>query len=71
MIHFDELDNRVNKSWPAYETALKQNKANYQSFIYPGVNHGFHNDATAVFIRQLSGSVLMCQTSVQFRYPEF
>jgi carboxymethylenebutenolidase len=46
MLHFAELDKRVNAGWPAYEEALKQNKKEYQAFMYPGVNHGFHNDTT-------------------------
>ncbi|SHO58132.1 dienelactone hydrolase family protein [Vibrio quintilis] len=47
LIHFAELDQRVNKTWPGYEQQLKQNKADYQAYIYKGVNHGFHNDSTA------------------------
>ncbi len=46
MIQLGELDKRVNATWPDYEKALKAIKANYQVFIYPGVNHGFHNDST-------------------------
>ena len=46
MLHFAELDKRVNGSWPAYKALLEKNKAKYQAFIYPGVNHGFHNDST-------------------------
>jgi len=46
MLHFAELDKRVNEGWPAYEEALKQNNKEYQAFMYPGVNHGFHNDTT-------------------------
>ena len=46
MIQFAELDKRVNASWPDYEKALKANNADYQAFIYPEVNHGFHNDST-------------------------
>ena len=46
LIHFAELDKRVNKSWPAYESLLKQNNADFTAHIYPGVNHGFHNDST-------------------------
>lgn len=46
MLHFAELDKRVNEGWPAYEEALKENKKEYQAFMYPGVNHGFHNDTT-------------------------
>jgi len=46
MLHFAELDKRVNEGWPAYEEALKKNNKDYQAFMYPGVNHGFHNDTT-------------------------
>jgi len=46
MLHFAELDKRVNEGWPAYEDALKKNGKQYEAFMYPGVNHGFHNDTT-------------------------
>lgn len=46
LIHYAELDKRVNEGWPAYEAALKANGKVYEAFIYPGVNHGFHNDST-------------------------
>ena len=46
MIHFAEMDKRVNATWPDYEAALKANNANYQAFTYPATNHGFHNDST-------------------------
>jgi carboxymethylenebutenolidase len=46
MLHYAELDTRVNAGWPAYETALKAAGVEYEAFIYPGVNHGFHNDTT-------------------------
>jgi carboxymethylenebutenolidase len=46
LIHYAELDERVNAGWPAYESALKAAGVDHQAFIYPGVNHGFHNDTT-------------------------
>ena len=46
LIHYAELDTRVNAGWPAYEQALKDNKKDYTAYIYPGVNHGFNNDTT-------------------------
>jgi len=46
MLHYAGLDTHVNDGWPAYETALKENKKVYTVYIYPGVNHGFHNDTT-------------------------
>jgi carboxymethylenebutenolidase len=46
LLQFAENDDGVNKTWPAYEAALKANKVRYQAHIYPGTNHGFHNDTT-------------------------
>jgi len=46
MLHYAGLDERINSGWPAYETALKANGVRYQMFLYPNVNHGFHNDTT-------------------------
>jgi len=46
LLHFAELDTRVNAGWPAYEEALKKAGVSYEAHFYPGVNHGFHNDTT-------------------------
>ncbi|TAF71920.1 MAG: dienelactone hydrolase family protein [Flavobacterium sp.] len=46
LIQYAGLDTRVNEGWPAYETILKQNKVDYTAYIYPDVNHGFHNNTT-------------------------
>jgi carboxymethylenebutenolidase len=46
LLHYAGLDERVNAGWPAYEAALKANNVRYQAFVYPNVQHGFHNDTT-------------------------
>jgi len=46
LLHYAALDTRVNEGWPAYEAALKEQKKPYTVYIYPDVNHGFHNDTT-------------------------
>jgi carboxymethylenebutenolidase len=46
LLHFGELDTRVNEGWPAYEMALKEHNKEYTAYMYPGANHGFHNDTT-------------------------
>ena len=46
MIHYAALDDRINAGWPAYEAALKANGVKYEMYMYPGTNHGFHNDTT-------------------------
>ncbi len=45
-LHYGELDERINAGIPAYEEALKKNKIAYELYIYPGVNHAFHNDTS-------------------------
>jgi len=46
LLHYAQLDTRINEGWPAYEQALKANNKVYKAYIYSGVNHGFHNDST-------------------------
>lgn len=46
LLHYGELDERINEGWPAYEAALKEHNKVYEAYIYPGANHGFHNDST-------------------------
>lgn len=46
LLQFAELDTRVNEGWPGYEQALKKAGVDYTAYVYPGVNHGFHNDTT-------------------------
>lgn len=47
MLHFAELDQRVNGTWPDYQMKLDEMQVPYQAFTYAKVNHGFHNDSTA------------------------
>ena len=46
LLHFAETDPNVNATWPAYEAALKAAGKTYEAHVYPGTNHGFHNDST-------------------------
>ncbi|WP_309681166.1 dienelactone hydrolase family protein [Polaromonas sp.] len=46
LIHFAAVDERINASWPAYETALKAAGVSYSAHQYPGTQHGFNNDTT-------------------------
>ncbi|AWI54521.1 carboxymethylenebutenolidase [Aquabacterium olei] len=46
LIHYAEQDERINAGWPAYEAALKRSGVRHEAHIYPGTQHGFHNDTT-------------------------
>jgi carboxymethylenebutenolidase len=46
LLQYASLDKRIIEGWPAYEAALKANGKAYTVYIYPNVNHGFHNNTT-------------------------
>ena len=46
LIHYAETDQRLNEMWPAFEAALKAAGVPHQMHIYPGTQHGFHNNST-------------------------
>ena len=48
-LQYGELDTRVNEGWPAFEAVLKANNIEHEAYIYPEVNHGFHNNTTPRF----------------------
>jgi carboxymethylenebutenolidase len=39
-------DPRINESYPAYEQELKKAGVRYEIHMYPGTQHGFHNNST-------------------------
>jgi carboxymethylenebutenolidase len=46
LVQMAENDANINNMWPAYEAALKSAGAKYEAHIYPGTQHGFHNNST-------------------------
>jgi carboxymethylenebutenolidase len=46
LVQLAENDPRINDMYPAYETALKAAKVPYEIHVYPGTQHGFHNNST-------------------------
>jgi len=46
LLHYGELDERINAGWPAFEAALKAEGKTYEAHIYADAPHGFHNDTT-------------------------
>lgn len=45
-LHYAGLDERTNAGIPAYEEALKKAGTTYELYMYPNVNHAFHNDTS-------------------------
>ena len=46
LIHYAENDERINSMWPAFQKALKAAGVPHEAHIYPGTQHGFHNNST-------------------------
>ena len=46
LIQYAENDKRINSMWPAFEAALKASGVPHQMHMYPGTQHGFHNNST-------------------------
>jgi carboxymethylenebutenolidase len=46
LIHYAANDERINAMWPAFEASLKANGIRYEMHMYPGTQHGFHNNST-------------------------
>jgi carboxymethylenebutenolidase len=64
LIHYAALDTRVNEGWPAYEAALKENHKEYTAYVYPAVNHGFHNDTTPRYDKE--AAILAWKRTIEF-----
>lgn len=47
LLHYADLDTRINEAVPAFEAALKAAGRLYELHMYPGVDHAFHNDTNA------------------------
>ncbi|HCT22638.1 MAG TPA: carboxymethylenebutenolidase [Chitinophagaceae bacterium] len=64
-LHYAGLDERVNAGAVAYEAALKENKINYELYMYDGVNHAFHNDSAPTRYNEAAAK-LAWQRSMDF-----
>jgi carboxymethylenebutenolidase len=49
LIQSAAVDERINASWPEYETALKAAGVKFERYLYPNTQHGFNNDTTPRF----------------------
>lgn len=54
LVQLGELDERVNAMWPAAEALFKQHKLDYKIEMYPASHHGFHNDSTARYNKEMA-----------------
>ncbi len=62
LINYAENDPGIDGMWPGYESALKAAGTKYEMFIYPGTQHGFHNNSTPRY--QEAGAKLSWERTV-------
>jgi carboxymethylenebutenolidase len=46
LLHYGELDTRINAGIPAFEAALKTAGKTYEAHVYEGAHHAFNNDTS-------------------------
>ena len=49
LIHYAENDERINAMRAGYDAAMTAAKVVHESHVYPGTQHGFHNNSTPRF----------------------
>jgi carboxymethylenebutenolidase len=64
-LHYAGLDERINTGINEYDAALKANNKIYESYIYEGVNHAFHNDTSAARYNEAAAK-LAWSRSIEF-----
>ena len=64
LVQSPEHDERINAAWPDFEAALQANDVVYERHIYPGANHGFHNNSTPRYDEE--NSALAWERTVAF-----
>jgi carboxymethylenebutenolidase len=46
LVHYAENDDNINKLRASFEQAKKAAGVSFESHVYPGTQHGFHNNST-------------------------
>ncbi len=67
LLHYAELDQRVNAGIAAYEAALKANGKRYTIYMYPGANHAFNNDTNGARYNKEAADLAWGRTLAFFR----
>ena len=66
-LHYAGLDERINASRAAYEAALKAAGVDFESFLYEGKQHAFHNDTNVARYDKASAELAWKRTLDLFK----
>lgn len=67
LLHYAGLDTRVDESAKPWVAALKAARKDVTSYVYPGVNHAFHNDTSADRYDKAAATLAWDRTIIFFR----
>lgn len=67
LLHYAELDQRVNAGIAAYEAALRASGKRYTFYMYPGVNHAFNNDTGGTRYNKEAADLAWARTLAFFK----
>jgi carboxymethylenebutenolidase len=67
LMHYAGNDERIDSTIPGYEEALKAAGVSYTKYIYPGVEHGFHNDTAGPRYNQEAAQLAWSRTVAFFK----
>ena len=62
MLHYAELDERINAGIKDFEEALKAKGKAYELYMYEGVNHAFNNDTNAARYNRAAADLAWSRT---------
>jgi carboxymethylenebutenolidase len=65
-VHYAETDPNINATRPAYEAALREAGLPHEMHVYPGTQHGFHNNSTPRY-REEAAKLAWDRTLAWFR----
>lgn len=66
-LHYAGLDERINASREAYEAAMKAHGVDYESYLYDGKQHAFHNDTNVARYDKASAELAWKRTLELFK----
>ncbi len=65
--HYAGLDERINQGISVYEEALKARHISYESYLYEGMQHAFHNDTSAARYNESAAKLAWERTLTFFK----
>jgi carboxymethylenebutenolidase len=69
LLHYAGLDERINAGRSAYEAAMKTANVRFESFVYEGKQHAFHNDTNTARYDKAAAELAWTRTLALFSKP--